>query len=48
MKKISLSGKIFIGLAFGIILGMVINKFQLDFLRLNVIQPIGTIKKDIR
>lgn len=43
MKKLNLSTKIFIGLALGIVLGLVINAFQLQFLLVNIIEPVGTI-----
>ena len=43
MKRLSLSGKIFIGLALGIVLGMVVNIFQLNFLLVNIIEPVGAI-----
>ncbi len=43
MKKLDLSTKIFIGLILGIILGLVINTFHLEFLLVNIIEPVGTI-----
>ena len=43
MKKLNLSTKIFIGLALGVILGLAINAFHLDFLLVNIIEPVGTI-----
>lgn len=43
MKKLNLSTKIFIGLILGTVLGFAINMFSLDFLLVNIIQPIGTI-----
>lgn len=43
MKKLNLSTKIFGGVALGILLGLAVNAFQLDFLLVNLIEPAGTI-----
>lgn len=43
MKKIGLSTKILLGLIGGVLLGILINVFALDFLLVNIIRPIGTI-----
>ncbi|MEF9951197.1 MAG: dicarboxylate/amino acid:cation symporter [Clostridium sp.] len=43
MKKMSFSARIFTGLILGVILGLVINTFQLDGFLKSVISPVGTI-----
>ena len=43
MKKLSLSTKIFMSLILGIILGVIVQQFELVFLLENIIQPVGTI-----